>query len=138
MALRKHEKESGREPAKLDARTTEVRRILKGALETRYYDRYHSLRAFCKPADFYTGSPPKKNASNVTKHDLRFSYVLDMQCLLYPTKTNGAIVKKFIFSMDIDVADIPAGWSDQSIRELTFQVVMSYMWKRIKVGRLFV
>lgn len=122
-----------RDAMSLDRRTTTVRNILRKGLSTRFYDRFHPIRALCKPNQFF-GPRAKKTAANVKAEDLKFSYLMDMQSVLLPPLSGNVLIIKMINTIDIDEADVlttwkTAGWTIEKLREHHIEVVTGYIWR---------
>lgn len=123
--------ESTTEAAKLDPRTTTVRALLRGAMATRYYDRYHPLRALKNPTAFYGNRSQLRGPAEVEAEDLRFSYVLDMQAALCSQMSDGALVRELINKSDLVDEDCPLGWTPGRLKEAHFHLTMAFLWKTI-------
>lgn len=117
--------------ARLDLRTTEVRAMLRRTFATRYFDRYYPRRALKWPAAFYGEDPIVKSAPDIETDDLRFSYVFDMQAILYPQLSNGDLVKKLVFASDLRLDECPPGWTPERLKVAHYRLIMAFVWKVI-------
>ena len=119
----------------LDPRTTNVRRLLRKALQTRYYNWYHPIRALRVPSSFYGFNRGRRILlmSSIGRHDVYFSHLIDMQTLLCPGFADGVLFKKMIDLTEFDEDDnsLPPGWTKPPLRAQFFKMIMEYCWSNI-------
>ena len=70
-----------------------------------------------------------KNALVVS--DLKFSYLLNAESMLFPPMTSGKILKKMINAIRIDSNVVPINWTIGTLREQHFNFIVQFIWSKI-------
>jgi hypothetical protein len=99
--------------SELDPRTTRVRKMLKDAMEKRFYKRYHPRLAYKK----------KMPLMAVQQKGFHFSYLMDLQTLFQPALLDSCIMYRLIFSF---------GDVTREEKEQHYRILKDFLWKTIE------
>ena len=99
----------------------------------RFFNRYHPIFSLRKPEKVYGQAQgrPRLLKSALVVSDLKFSYLLDAQSMLFPPMTSGKILKKMINAIRIDSNDVPIGWTIETLRQQHFDFIVQFIWSKI-------
>ena len=113
--------------------TCDARALLLEAMSQRFFNRYHPIFALRKPEKVYGQAQgrPRLLKSALVASDLKFSYLIDAQSMLFPPMTSGMILKKMINAIRIDSNDVPIGWTIETLRQQHFDFIVQFIWSKI-------
>ena len=111
----------------------DARALLLEAMSHRFFNRYHPIFALRKPEKVYGQAHgcPRLLKSALVASDLKFSYLLDAQSVLFPPMTSGMILKEMINAIRIDSNDVPIGWTIETLWQQHFDFIVQFIWCKI-------
>jgi len=131
-----------RNPEALDLRTRKVRKMMREGFNTRFFNRYHPIKAWHNwRIVFGTRIGGDIHAGNVSIRLLRFDYVVDMLMLLWPNMNDGRHLKDCCSEVDISTRDLSGvsmtGRTIKDLRDKMTELLKAALWRKIKEYCLF-
>ena len=132
-----HPLKEERIPTMIDPRTQHVRKLLRQAFCKRFYDRYHPINALKFSNMLYRThiingeAAGYLDSSSLNAGSVKFSYVIDMQVMLFPGLQNGELIDNMVQTLDIEDQDVPNGWLVQDLRKSFINLLKDYIWRSI-------
>jgi hypothetical protein len=71
------------------------------------------------------------DCSSLYADNVKFSYIIDMQVMLFPGLQNGKLIDNMVQALEIDGQDIPNGWLVQDLRKSFINLLKDYIWRSI-------
>ena len=117
-----HPPKEERIPTMIDLRIQHVRKLLWQALCKRFYDRYHPING--EAVSYF-------KSSLLYADNVKFSYVINMQVMLFLSLQNGELIDNMVQTLEIDDQDVPNSWLVQDLRKSFINLLNDYIWRFI-------
>ena len=103
----------------------------------RFYDRYRPINAMKYSNMFYRThiingkAVSYLNCSSLYADNVKFSYVIDMQVMLFLGLQNGELIDNVVQTLEIDDQNVPNGWLMQDLCKSFIKFLKDYIWRSI-------